>query len=160
MAIFPEINEEMIFALKKDRSPQEVKLLQLEWAVVTQLDGEKTVGQIAENLALNSKEIHEILERLSQEDLLELVENTDEDQTIPNDFFTKLKHEMTFLLGPVASIVINDVLETMRKDKNNFEKKYLPSLIEMLTNQIDDPIKQIEFQKNIYKSFKTYLFRQ
>jgi hypothetical protein len=160
MAIFPEINEEMIFTLKKDRSPQEVKLLQLEWAVVTQLDGEKTVGQIAENLALNSKEINEILERLGQEDLLDLVENSDEDQTIPNEFFTKLNHEMTFLLGPVASIVINDVLETMRKDKNNFEKKYLPSLVDMLTNQIDDPIKQIEFQKNIYKSFKTYLFRK
>jgi hypothetical protein len=160
MAIFPEINEEMIFTLKKDRSPQEVKLLQLEWAVVTQLDGEKTVGQIAENLALNSKEINEILERLGQEDLLELVENSDEDQTIPNEFFNKLNHEMTFLLGPVASIVINDVLETMRKDKNNFEKKYLPSLVDMLTNQIDDPIKQIKFQKSIYKSFKTYLFKQ
>ncbi|MEJ2051598.1 MAG: hypothetical protein P8Y60_17495 [Calditrichota bacterium] len=91
----------------------------MEWAVVTQLDGEKTVGQIAENLALNSKEINEILERLGQEDLLELVENSDEDQTIPNEFFNKLNHEMTFLLGPVASIVINDVLETMRKVLNN-----------------------------------------
>jgi len=158
MTTVTEINEQMVFSLKKDRSPQEVKLLQLEWAVITQLDGEKSVGQIAENLALNGKEIREIFKKLNQENLLELVDRSNEDQTIPLEFFDKLNHEMTYLLGPVAGIVVNDVLDVMRKDRNNFEKKYLASLIDLLTNQIDDPIKQIEFQKSIYKSVKSYLF--
>jgi hypothetical protein len=158
MTTVTEINEAMVFSLRKDRSPQEVKLLQLEWAVITQLDGDKSVGQIAENLALNGKEIREIFKKLNQENLLELVERSDEDQTVPPEFFGKLNHEMTYLLGPVAGIVMNDVLDVMRKDKNNFEKKYLASLVDMLTCQIDDPIKQIDFQKSIYKAVKSYLF--
>lgn len=152
-----EINEDMIFSLNRQRSPQEVKLLQLEWAVVTQVDGEKTVGQISENLALNSKEIQEIFKKLIHEQLLDLVEQTEEEQIVSGKFFEKLNHEMTYLLGPVAGIVIEDVLKIMRKDKDSFEKKYLPTLIDLLVCQIDDQLKQLEFQRNIYKSVKSYL---
>lgn len=153
-----EIDEKMVFTLNSQRSPQKVKLLHLEWAVITQLDGEKTVGQIAVKLALNREEIQEIFKKLIDEELLELVNRSDGNRYVPIDFFDNIAHEMTLLLGPVAGIVLQDVLENMRKNREHFEKNQLPALVDLLTNQIDDPMKQKVFQKRIYPKIRSYIF--
>jgi len=149
----------MVFVLNNQRSPEEAKLLHLEWAVVSQLDGQKTVGQIAENLTLSRTEIEEIFRKLSSQNLLVLVNRSGEDSLVSAEFFKIVNHEMTLLLGPVAGIILEDVLELMRMDRENFTVQNLPILIELLTNQIDDPVKQIEFQKNIYSRVRIYLFK-
>jgi hypothetical protein len=154
-----KLENNMIFVLSKDRSPEEANLLHLEWAVVSQLDGQKTVGQIAENLALSRNEIEEIFHKLNSQNLLVLVNRSGEDSLVSPEFFKILSHEMTLLLGPVAGIIIEDVLEMIRMSRENFEIQNLPVLIELLTNQIDDPVKQIEFQKNIYNRVRVYLFK-
>lgn len=157
--LFGKIENNMIFVLSNERSPEDADLLHLEWAVVSQLDGQKTVGQIAENLALSRTEIEEIFRKLSSQNLLVLVNRSGEDSLVSPEFFKILNHEMTLLLGPVAGIILEDVLEMMRVNRDNFEVRNLPVLIELLTNQIDDPVKQVEFQKNIYNRVRVYLFK-
>ncbi|OGB69930.1 MAG: hypothetical protein A2Y94_08745 [Caldithrix sp. RBG_13_44_9] len=154
-----KIENNMIFVLSNERSPEDADLLHLEWAVVSQLDGQKTVGQIAENLALSRTEIEEIFRKLSSQNLLVLVNRSGRDSLVSPEFFKILNHEMTLLLGPVAGIILEDVLEMMRMNRDNFEVQNLPVLIELLTNQIDDPVKQVEFQKNIYNRVRVYLFK-
>lgn len=154
-----KIENNMIFVLSNERSPEDADLLHLEWAVVSQLDGQKTVGQIAENLALSRTEIEEIFRKLSSQNLLVLVNRSGEDSLVSPEFFKILNHEMTLMLGPVAGIILEDVLEMMRMNRDNFEVQNLPVLIELLTNQIDDPVKQVEFQKNIYNRVRVYLFK-
>jgi hypothetical protein len=157
--LFEKIENNMIFVLNNERSTTDANLLHLEWAVVSQLDGQKTVGQIAENLALSRKEIEEIFRKLASQNLLALVNRSGVDSLVSPEFFKILNHEMTLLLGPVAGIILEDVLEMMRMSRDNFEVQNLPILIELLTNQIDDPVKQIEFQKSIYNRVRTYLFK-
>lgn len=154
-----KIEPKMVFVINPDRSADTGDLLHLELAVMSQLDGQKTVSQIADNLALNPDEVEEIFKKLVSAQILKLVNNSGEDHYLPPDFFKVLSHEMTFLMGPVAGIILEDVLDIMRLGRENFEKRYLPALIDLLTNQIDDPIKQIEFQRNIYPKIKNYVFR-
>ena len=157
--LYERIENNMVFVLNNERSPEEAKLLHLEWAVVSQIDGRKTVGEIAENLALSRTEVEEIFRKLSSQDLLVLINRSREDSLVSAEFFKILNHEMTLLLGPVAGIILEDVLEMMRMDRDNFAVQDLPILIELLTNQIDDPVKQVEFQKNIYDRVRVYLFK-
>jgi predicted nucleotidyltransferase len=152
-----EINENMVFALNRDRSPQDVDLLQLEWAVVTQLDGEKTVGQIAENLALNPEEIQEIFKKLIKEEILYLADQSMEDIYVPKEIFDNINHSLTLLLGPVSDIILEDTFKLLQRKPDRLEKQYLPTLIDLLTNQIDDPQKKIEFQKNLYPQIKKFI---
>ncbi len=154
-----KIDNNMIFMLNHERSPEEADLLHLEWAVISQLDGQKTVGQIADNLALSQTEVEDIFRKLSMQNLVTLVTRGGEDSLVSPEFFKILSHEMTLLLGPVASIILDDVLEMMHSNRENFPIRNLPILIELLAIQIDDPVKQIEFQRNIYPKIRKYLFK-
>ncbi|MCK5453579.1 MAG: hypothetical protein KAJ16_04415 [Calditrichia bacterium] len=154
-----KIDERMIFVVNNEKTAEDSDLLHLEWAVVSQLDGRKTVRQIAENLALNPAEVEEIFKKLVSDDLLVLVNKPEENIIVPSEFIKLVNHEMTHLLGPVASVIIEDVMDMMRLNKENIDRRNLPNLIDLLTNQIDDPVKQIEFQKNIYPQIKQYILK-
>ncbi len=154
-----KIDERMIFVVNNEKTAEDNDLLHLEWAVVSQLDGRKTVRQIAENLALNPTEVEEIFKKLVSDDLLVLVNKPEENIIVPSEFIKLVNHEMTHLLGPVASVIIEDVMDMMRLNKENIDRRNLPNLIDLLTNQIDDPVKQIEFQKNIYPQIKQYILK-
>ena len=147
----------MIFVVNADKSAEDNDLLHLEWAVVSQLDGRKSVRQIAENLSLNATEVEEIFKKLVAEDLLVLVSKPEENQIVPSEFLKLINHELTHLMGPVASIIMEDVMEMMRLSKDNFDSRNISNLVDLLTNQIDDPVKQVEFQKNIYPKIKQYI---
>jgi hypothetical protein len=158
MTELKKVEENMVFQLNQNQTPEEANLMHLEWAVVSQLDGQKTVRQIADSLSLNTKEIEEIFKKLAAADLLVVVNKADESHYLPQEFFKTLNHEMTLLLGPVAAIILDDVMETMHQPRDGFERSLLPVFIELLTNQIDDQVKQIEFQKKIYSIVKSYIF--
>ncbi len=149
-----EIRENQVFRLSHRRSPKEVKLLNLEWAVITQLDGEKTVKQISEILALSDSETGEIFNKLYEEGLLDFVSKSTKEVYVSSELFKELKHELTLLVGPVADIIVNDVLKQMRRTSREFEKEKLPILIDLLANQIGDGYKKIVFQKNIYSKVR------
>lgn len=149
----------MIFVVNNEKTAEDNDLLHLEWAVVSQLDGRKTVRQIAENLALNPTEVEEIFKKLVSDELLVLVNKPEENIIVPSEFIKLVNHEMTHLLGPVASVIIEDIMDMMRLNKENIDRRNLPNLIDLLTNQIDDPVKQIEFQKNIYPQIKQYILK-
>ena len=154
-----KIDERMIFVVNNEKTAEDNDLLHLEWAVVSQLDGRKTVRQIAENLALNPTEVEEIFKKLVSDDLLVLVNKPEENIIVPSEFIKLVNHEMTHLLGPVASVIIEDIMDMMRLNKENIDRRNLPNLLDLLTNQIDDPVKQIEFQKNIYPQIKQYILK-
>lgn len=158
MTELKKVEENMVFQLNQNQTPEEANLMHLEWAVVSQLDGQKTVRQIADSLSLNTKEIEEIFKKLAAADLLVVVNKSDESHYIPQEFFKTLNHEMTLLLGPVATIILEDVLDMMHQHRDGFERNLLPVFIELLTNQIDDQVKQVEFQKRIYPIVKSYIF--
>jgi hypothetical protein len=154
-----KIDERMIFVVNNDKSAEDNDLLHLEWAVVSQLDGQKTVKQIAENLSLNPNEVEDIFRKLVAEELLVLVNKPGEKNVVPAEFLKLISHEMTHLMGPVASVIMEDVMGMMRLNKDNLDRKNLSDLVDLLTNQINDPVKQIEFQKNIYPQIKQYLLK-
>jgi len=154
-----KIDENMVFVLNSQQSPEDSDLLHLEWAVVSQLDGQKTVRQIAENLSLSTAEVEEIFKKLVSEELLVLVDRTENEDTVPGELFKLVGHEMTLLLGPVAGIILEDIMNLMRLNRESIDRRKFPGLIDLLTNQIDDPVKQLEFQRNIYPKIKQYLLK-
>ncbi len=142
-----DIQGDMIFRLSRKRSPQEVKLKSLEWAVVTQLNGEKTVEQIADILALSEEETQEIFSHLMNEGLLELVRAPEEATFIDPQLLSDLEYQLKLHVGPVASVILDDALAELHKSRQNLERKFLPVLVEILSQEISNPRKRREFQK-------------
>lgn len=151
------IIDKMIFHLSKDRSPKDANLKSLEWAVITQVNGNRTVGQIGEILALEAEELQRIFKKLIGEGLLELSGVQGNSNTISQDFIKFLEKQYTLFVGPMATIIMNDTLGEMKLTREALDKDRLPYLVELLCLDISSEKKRLAFQKVVLKEFKNEL---
>ena len=144
-----KINENMVFNISKGKSPEEANLKSLEWAVVTQLNGKRTVGQIGEILALDQIELQRIFKSLLDKDLLELTTIQEKKKSVPIEYINSLETLYTFFIGPMAKIIIEDTLTEINLSRRDISYKELPYIIELLCLEISSEKKRFEFQKEI-----------
>lgn len=155
-----EIAGNMVFRLSSRRSPKEVNLRNIEWAVVTQLDGEKTVDQIAGILALSPGETKEIFTRLLTERLLDLVTISSRSNLIDPEILARLEYELKTYVGPVAGYLVEETLEELNRNRDNLDVAILPVLIDLLTAKIGERERQIDFQRSIYPDVREYFINR
>lgn len=149
------INNNQIYVLAKDKSPTEVNLKSAEWAIITQIDGEKTVADVARALALSVDEAFILFKGLVEKGLIELSgDKTFEEQYVAESFFEILKKEFIDVVGPVAPYIISDVLVEHEIRKDRLKKEVIPELIEVLSDEISDEMKKVKFQQNMLNHMK------
>ncbi len=139
------IPENMIFRLKGNQLPRNKNLHALEWAVVTQIDGKKNVSQIKDILSLTEEEIKKIFQKLLEENLIEVVGKPENMDYISTNLIDDIQQDLTYFMGPVAEIVLEETIGDLNASRSNFPKEKLSLLIEILSNQISNPKKRYEF---------------
>lgn len=146
----PELNEFTIFCLSKDKSPAEVTLRSADWAVITQIDGQKSVAAIAEILALSVEEAVAQFASLQDKGLITFLSvDKSPEILVPESFFVTLETELTKLIGPVAPLVIEDVFWSMEVDKEVLQVNRTAELIEAISDEISDEKKKLIFQQKM-----------
>ena len=148
-------NDNAIFALSKNKSPSEVTLRSAEWAVITQIDGYKSVKEIRELLSFSADEAISLFNELIQKELIEL-QSTDETKPnyVPAEFFTMLETELTKIIGPVAPLILEDTIMEMDTNKDHYLPQRIPELIEMVSEEIVDSEKKVKFQQIMLNQLK------
>lgn len=148
-------NDNAIFALSKSKSPSEVTLRSAEWAVITQIDGHKTVKDISELLSLGNDEAIGLFNELVQKELIEL-QSMEEDKPdyVPAEFFNMLEAELTKVIGPVAPLILEDTIMEMDTNKDHYIPERIPELIEMVSEEIVDSQKKVKFQQIMLNQLK------
>lgn len=138
-------------------APSNVKLKGKDWEVLNLFDnGEFSVSESATKLNMREIDVATIIAALIEAGLLD-VSATGKPvmkEVVATEFFTKLENELIQLIGPVASIIINDVIEGFGETRMSFPKDKLPSLVEGISNEIYDPAKQVAFQQLMLKKIK------
>jgi hypothetical protein len=152
-------HEFVVFALSKNKSPSDVTLRSAEWAVITQIDGHKSLKEIADILALSNDEAINLFVGLNEKGLIEVL-STDkrEEKIVPKSFFEILQEELMKIIGPVAPFLIEDALLVMDIEKKNYKVDRVPELIEAISDEITDDMKRVKFQQamlNHIKGLKT-----
>jgi hypothetical protein len=149
------IKNNQIYVLAKDKSPTDVKLKSSEWAIITQVDGEKTVKEIAETLALKDEEAFALFEGLIEKGLIGLYgDSNPEEQFVSDKFFEVLKKEFIDVVGPVAPFIISDVFLENELKKDKLKQEMIPELIELLSDEITDEKKKVKFQQKMLNYLK------
>lgn len=151
------VENNMVFKLSNKRSPKEVNLRSLEWAVVTQLNGEKTVGQIGEILALSEDELQQIFFNLIGEGLLEFVQSENTINSPSPAFVNNLERQFKLYVGPIADIIINDTLNELKTSRQYIEKSQIPFFVELLSLHISNTRKRTQFQKDMLNEIQGLL---
>ena len=155
MIDFMPLNKNAVCRLVAGKMPGEVSLNSMEWAVITQIDGERTVAEIARKLSFSLNEALPIFNALLDKGLIEVSEiKSDEIEFVPVSFFNRLEKILIQFIGPVATYVINDTLIELNAQRTKYPKTMVPELIELLSDEISDESKKIEFQKQMLHLLK------
>ena len=153
--IFPD--NEVIFRLNPEKPATDVKLKSVEWQIILQVDGRKKLQDIIDTLTLSEDEILPLVFDLYRKELLvfdQRVSVAPPQNYVDISFFRQLADTLVNYIGPVASYVINDVLQELNEPQDKFLKEKVPLLIETLSQEIVDETKRVNFQKEMLRIIK------
>lgn len=145
----------MVFKLAPTGVGTEISLSSLEWGVITQIDGVKTVKEIAGNLALTLDETFQIISSLRKKGLIFFDHQVDVKVEYVNEaVLKKVTDKLMRYIGPVAQYLITDVLTELNLTPDKLPKERLPEFIELLSDEISDENKKINFQREMLSLIK------
>ena len=149
-------SQDLVFKLSSKRAPDEVRLKHDAWSVLSQIDGKKTVGDISDELKIGEHDTSRILYKLFSSGLIEaaLEPQRKEKKITSEAFFTFVEEKLTAIIGPVASVILEEEIMDMGEERANFPVDKVALLVEKLSRDISDDTQRIEFQKTALDALK------
>ena len=75
--------------------------------------------------------------------------------TVNGTFFAQMEHELTKVMGPVATLIIDDEVAALGADKDAFPRDRMAELVEKVSSEIADERKRANFQQSMLEATKT-----
>lgn len=140
-----------VFNISPSGSTSTVSLRPIEWQVLAQVNGERSVIEIGEILELNEFDVARIIYSLTTAGLLhEVVGGGQKFREIADEaFFENLSTIYTEIMGPIGPIIIEDEIKLLGEDKNAFPQDKMAELVERISLEIADNKKRADFQKRM-----------
>lgn len=142
---------DLVFNISPSGSTDTVSLKPIEWQVLAQVNGQRSIIEIAEVLELHEFEVAKIIYSLTTAGLLHEV--TDAQvlfrDVMDNNFFEKLTSVFTDVMGPIGPVIIDDEVKLLGEDKSAFPRDKAAELIERVSLEISDSAKRAQFQKEM-----------
>ena len=120
-----------------------------EWKVLAQVNGVRTIVDIAESLGWDEFEAATVLAGLVKTGLLEIVEESKSPPVtaIDNDFFDRLNDEFVEVIGPMAPIIIDEKVAALNETRASFPRNKVADLVEQVSTEIADADQRMHFQQ-------------
>jgi len=72
--------------------------------------------------------------------------------TVDGNFFAQMEHELTKVMGPVATLIIDDEVAALSAAKDAFPRDRLAELVEKVSSEITDEDKRANFQQTVLET--------
>ncbi len=139
-------------------TPTEISLTAAEWNILRHINGIDSIQDISAKVEMPILDIAKAFHKLYQAGLIEIMgESVGQQQKktgIDPTIFSQIEKELAQIIGPLAPIVLDDSITDVGENRDSFPKDKLPDLIEMLSREISDPKKLIDFQKHMLDLIK------
>ena len=115
-------------------------------------DGKKTLERVAEETNLDMGAMREIISRLMA---LELVEPANKAMlTLDKEFIDYLRSQLSRALGPIAGLLIEEIVAEMGYSLKQFPSAQAAELIDLLAREIQRDQKKNPFKMNMVNKIK------
>ncbi len=152
------IEPNVVYKKSELKSASGLNLRSAEWMVLTQVNGEQSIQEIAAIVSLSVKDVTRILYKLFQLELIEIYQaEKKEENTLGLSFFSNMEKVLTNIIGPVSPFVIEDILLEINQTRNKFPSVRVAELIELICDEIQDGQKKIKFQSEMLNYIKKEL---
>jgi len=140
-----------VFNISPSGSTSTVSLKPLEWQVLAQVNGQRSVIEIGEILGLHEFEVARIVYSLTTAGLMREVTDAKAifRDIVDEAFFEKLSTAYTEVMGPMGPVIIEDEIQLLGEDRNAFPQDKAAELVERVSLEIADGKKRAQFQKEM-----------
>lgn len=142
---------------RAEEPPADFRLADLEAAILREINGQRTVLDIAEQVHADELEVSRAMRKLF---LLGLIENVSKGDrhgleiAVDLAVFDIMQAELTKSIGPIAPIILQEQIERMGETQINFPKQRLAELAELISREIPSEPRQIRFQQVMVQLLK------
>ncbi|HMV98952.1 MAG TPA: DUF4388 domain-containing protein [Acidobacteriota bacterium] len=141
-----------IFRLRSSwNQVREVSLRAEDWMVIQNMDGLRTVAEIAEITQLNELYTSKVIVRLFDLGLVEFVGEQEPEEeiidSVPEELLLRIEKELTRAIGPMGPIVLDDSAESLGFKRSQLPRDMMPALAERLAEEIPDTVRRVNFQE-------------
>ncbi len=148
----------VIYKKSEIKSATGLNLRSAEWAVLTQINGEQSIQEIANTLAMTVKDVAHIMYNLYTHGVIDVSQvERKKHNYAETSFFETLEKVLMSIIGPVATFVIDDMIADMEMEKSKFPVERIAELIELISDEISDEKKKIAFQSDMLQYLKKKL---
>ena len=143
------VTPETILRLTFTSTPGEIQLLPDAWRVVVQINGARTISEIAASLNADTSVVAKTADDLYRLGLLGVGDASDTPAraTVNGVFFDSIEAEFIKKIGPFGSILIEDEVVNLGESRQNFPRDKVAELVERVSAHITDEPRRIDFQR-------------
>jgi len=113
-------------------------------SVLMELDGKKSVSEVARNTGLSMDLIRQTISKLLKLKIIERVEEAV--STLDREFFDYLNAQLSLAIGPLAEILVEDAVSELGHSLSKFPVHRAAELVDLISREI-----QREEKRNIFK---------
>ncbi len=150
------VTPQTVFRLSSSGAPGEVQLTAEEWRVIAQLNGERTISDVAANLKKDSGFVAKTADDLYRLGLLAVGSASDEPArtTMDGAFFEFIEGEFVKKIGPFGLVLIEDEVVNLGESRDSFPRDKVAALVEHVSEHITDEAKRIDFQRIMLEAIR------
>jgi hypothetical protein len=115
--------------------------------VLMDLDGQRSLGQIAQSRGISAQALEAVVARLLDLRLITSVEAAA--AKLDLDFISFLREQLSHAVGPIAEILLEDAVYDLGHDLDQFPANQVAELVDYLAREIRRQDKAIVFKQNI-----------
>lgn len=140
---------DVVFRLSPTTSAGAVTLEPEEWQVLARVNGARNVAEMAQDMGQDEFTVAKVLYGLASAGLLEVGEKPEAPPrpTINGGFFDRLNSEFVDVMGPLGSVMIDEVVAALDETRESFPREKVAELVEQVSAEISDEAKQARFQE-------------
>ena len=120
--------------------------------VLSKLDGRKNFGMISREIGIDMSAMRSVISKLAKLKLIEAVE--EEIPVLDKEFFAFLIGQLSIITGPIAQVMVEDVIREMAHGSSAIPVNRAAELIEMLSRQIPETEKRTSFIQTMLARIK------
>ena len=144
--------DDKVFKQVIKSSHKDVSLESWLLKVFLEMDGVRSVDQVAKRAEMDMVDIRKAISKLIELGLISQV--TPSESTLDSNFFEFLQMQLSLAVGPIAGLLIDEDVNDMGFNKNNFPTEHAAELVDSLAREIQREEKKTRFKLSMVKKIK------
>lgn len=145
---------DVVFHIPINSSPEDRNIQAIHWRILALCNGSRTVADIAVALKWHAFETSQAMYQMVQNGLLERGDDKISEvkppvinKTVNGNFFPVIENELSKIMGPMAPIIIDDIISDFGESRDAFPVDRLPPFVQAVGEEITDKTKRATFAK-------------